>query len=171
MLHDKRIVSAQQAADRLKVDKSTVTRWAKSEYLKPLGRAGDSTLSQLVFLEADVERLAAIRAGEIGDVLDRIDVQAASAEPCEDRNAYVRAAWLNAVQVVSDWTPDRTFHTGLLRAHLPEDARSHACGPFISGLVRRRLIEHTGDYGTLCDPRARHSETPCKVYRVLGVLS
>lgn len=165
-----RALTAAEAAELLGVSKVQVLRIAHAGVLAYERPFGDGPKSPYAFQRADVERLVAIRSGEIGDVLDRIDVQAAAADPTEDRNAYVRAAWLAAVAIVTKRTGG-TFFTGQLRAHLPEDARGHAPGGFIAGLVRSHTIEHTGDFDFLNDPLARHGSTPCKVYRVIGTLA
>lgn len=123
-----------------------------------------------IFNKADVERLAAKRRGEAGDVLDRVDIEAAGADPVEDRNAATRADWLNAIEYVAARNGG-TFHAGLVRKYVREESHGPAVGALITGLVRSHKIEHTGEYATLRDPRNRHGETPCKVYRVIGSLS
>jgi hypothetical protein len=139
----------------------------KSGILEPVYRSGDTPNASQLFLRAHVERLAAIRRGETGDVIDRVDVHAAEAEPTEDRNAATRAEWLAGIRYVSARNGG-AFNSGQVRPLVSEEARGHAVGALITGLVRSRRIEWTGDYDTLRDPRNRHAESPCKVYRVIG---
>ncbi len=163
------IVSSSEAAEILGVSKVQVTRLHFNGKIYGT-RLGQGPLAPLMLDRASVERLAAIRRGETGDVIDRVDLHAAEGDPVEDRDAYVRDAWLTAIRIVTERTGG-TFYTGQLRAHLPEDARGHAPGGLITGLVRSRRIEAINNDGTLGDPRSRHSSTPCKTYRVIGELA
>lgn len=163
-------LTAADAADILGLSKVHVLRLAHNGTLPADRPFGDATTAPYRFLRVDVERLAAIRRGDIGDVLDRVDLRAAGGEPTEERDAYIRAAWLDAIDIVATRNGGE-FSTGRLRPHLPDDAKGPSSGGLITGLVRSHRIEHTGAFDTLSDPRARHASTPCKVYRVIGDLA
>lgn len=123
-----------------------------------------------VFERAEVQRLADLRAGVIGDVIDRVDIDAASKEPGEDRNATTRAAYLDAIKHVTSRTGG-TFHIGQVRPLVDESLSGPAVGALICGLSRRRLIEHTGEYAESGNSRQRNSTRPVPVFRVTGALS
>jgi len=164
-------ISATEAAARLNVSKVHLLRLVASGHLKAERPLGDEPGKPYAFDPAEVERLRRLRDGEAGDVLDRVDITAAERDPAEDRNARIRASWLYAIETVAKRNGG-TFHTGQLRSHLTDEAQGHAPGALITSLKRRKLIEDVpGAFGTLSDPRNRHSESPCKVYRVIGALS
>lgn len=163
-------IGVTQAADMLDVDRATITRWAKTGRLSPVGRLGDSRLATLVFDMSDVQHLRDQRDGIVGDVLDRVDIAAAGEDPAEDRSAYTRAAWLDGIEAVAA-RGSGEFSSGRVRSHVPEDATGPAVGGLITSLVRRRRIEWTGKWDTLNDARNRHGGAPCKVYLVVGDLA
>lgn len=56
------IIGATEAARRLRVDKSTLTRWVKDGTLPSVGRISEWRNSALLFRSADVEALVKKRA-------------------------------------------------------------------------------------------------------------
>lgn len=163
------LLSAMSAARALGVDRSYVTRLVQSGKLRPATWIDHESRRVPVFWPRDVERLRALRAGEVGDVIDRVDIAAAEREPTEDRGSYIRDAWLAAIRTVTARTGG-TFNTGQLRAYLPEDAKGPQAGALITALVRSRVIEATGQVGELGNASARNGTSPCKTYRVVGLL-
>lgn len=164
------LLSAADVSQLLDVSKVHVLRLVKSGHLNPTVRIGEHDSAPMGFAADEVERLRALRAGEAGDVLDRVDITASERDPSEDRSAYIRDEWLKAIRYVVARTPDRTFHRGQVWRLVPDDARGPASGALITALIRQRRIEHTGDYDEAGDARNRHGSTPCKVYRVTGGL-
>lgn len=177
VLQNPTLMGTSDAAAALGVDKATITRWAASGRLTPVVRIGDGHRAPMGFDPADVERLRRIRAGETGDVIDRVDVDAAGLDPAESRKAAIRAAWLDAIDLFilsghPDYEPG-TFSTGKARPYVDREYRHGGpqVGALIAGLVRSKRIEWTGKRDDLADPYNRHATTACKVYRVIGDLS
>lgn len=165
-----RLLTTVQVAEILDLSRMHVGRLVATGLLTPAARLGDGRLARYIFEPAEVERVRRIRAGEIGDVLDRVDQAAAGDDPVEDRNAYTRAAWLDGIETVAARGAGE-FSSGRVRSHVPEDATGPAVGALITSLVRRRRIEWTGKWDTLNDARNRHGGAPCKVYLVVGDLA
>ena len=161
-------VSAGTAAQILDLDRSTITRLMQSGKLTPATHIDHGAHRVPLFDRAAVERLRQVRTGTAGDVLDRIDLDAAGKQ-ATDRAAYIRDQWLAAIERVAAQNAG-TFHTGQLREYLPPDAYGTQSGALISGLVRSGRIEDTGKTGTNGDRRNRHATRPVKVYRVVAAL-
>ncbi len=164
------LVSASTAAEMLACDRSTVTRLVQSGILVPVQYIDHGPHRVMLFASAHVEHVAAIRRGEAGDVLDRLDTKAAGAEPTEDRNAATRADWLAAIQYVAK-RHQGTFHVGLVRKYVRDESRGPAVGALVTGLVRSGRIEHTGEYAESGNAAQRNAMRPVKVYRVVGDLA
>lgn len=172
LLHDAKQapwVSAGTAAEILNVDRSTITRLMQSGKLLPSTHIDHGKHRVPLFDRHAVERLRAIRSGESGDVLDRVDLDAAGNDAAEVRSAYIREEWLKAIETVAARTGG-TFHSTQLREIVPSDARGPQSGALITGLVRSRRIEHTGGYEPSNDHRNRHGAKLEKVYRVIAPL-
>jgi hypothetical protein len=163
-------LTAADVADALDLSKVQVLRLAHGGVLRYSRPFGEGPGAPYGFDPEDVELLRQKRSGEAGVVLDRVDIHAAQAEPTEDRNAATRTEWLAGIRYVSSRNGG-TFNSGQVRPLVSDEARGHSVGALITGLVRSRRIEWTGDYDTLRDPRNRHAESPCKVYRVIGELA
>lgn len=134
-------------------------------------RLGEHDKAAYLFDPAEVERFRRLREGEAGDVIDRVDIDAASDDPAESRKAAIRAAWLDAIDDAVDSAGE--FSTGRARAYVDPDYRHGGpqVGALITSLVRRKCIEWTGKWDELGDTYNRHGLAPCKVYRIVGDLS
>lgn len=163
-------LSAAEAAAALRVSKVHLFRLVASGHLTAERPLGDAPGKPYAFDPAGVERLRKLRDGEAGDVIDRVDIDAAAKEPNEDRNAMTRAAFLDAIEKVVKRTGG-TFHIGQVRPLVDESLSGPAVGALICGLRRRRVIEPTGETAESGNSRQRNATRLVNVYRVTGVLS